>query len=71
MRVVSKSLTIRREVKAIRHEAISLQNIGRVYFAQKKYDIAERYFKLAIHTSPVYYKEAQENLSLLRRNHIE
>ena len=52
-----------------KHEAYN--NIGFLNMLQKKYGIAERYFKLAIHTSPVYYKEAQENLSLLRRNHIE
>ena len=53
-----------------KHEAYN--NIGLLDMIHKRYGSAERYFKLAINTSPVYYKEAQENLSLLlRRNQME
>jgi uncharacterized protein HemY len=41
--------------------------VGYLCMLDKKYDSADEYFQLAINTSPVYYKVANENMATNRK----
>jgi Flp pilus assembly protein TadD len=47
-------------------EPQALNNVGYLCMLEGKYNIAERFFRKAIRTSPSYYAVAYENLSLLK-----
>jgi Flp pilus assembly protein TadD len=48
-------------------EERALNNVGYLNMLFHNHQLAERYFRMAIKASPVYYKEAHENLNHLRQ----
>ncbi len=48
--------------KQISEDHQAANNVGYLSLLQENYDIAEQYFEIAIHESPIYYQLAHDNL---------